>query len=44
MKKNRPATKVSILCNESDLEKFIKILLLETSTFGGDIMHIIEKF
>lgn len=34
MKKNRPATKVSILCNESDLEKFIKILLLETSTFG----------
>ncbi|NJA28799.1 LarC family nickel insertion protein, partial [Clostridioides difficile] len=27
MKKNRPATKVSILCNESDLEKFIKILL-----------------
>ncbi len=34
MKKNRPATKVSILCEENDLEKFVEILLLETSTFG----------
>ncbi|MDU2197946.1 MAG: nickel insertion protein [Peptostreptococcaceae bacterium] len=34
MKKNRPATKVCILCQESDLDKFIEILLTETSTFG----------
>lgn len=34
MKKNRPATKVCILCKESDLDKFIEILLTETSTFG----------
>ena len=27
MKKNRPATKVCILCQESDLDKFIEILL-----------------
>lgn len=34
MKKNRPSTKISILCNEDDLEKFVEILLIETSTFG----------
>lgn len=34
MKKNRPATKVCILCKEEDLDKFIEILLTETSTFG----------
>ncbi|MBC5997809.1 DUF111 family protein [Romboutsia ilealis] len=34
MKKNRPAIKLCILCKESDLDKFIKILLKETSTFG----------
>lgn len=34
MKKNRPSTKVCILCKESDLDKFIEILLTETSTFG----------
>lgn len=34
MKKNRPAIKVCILCKESDLDKFIEILLTETSTFG----------
>lgn len=34
MKKNRPATKLSILCEEEDLDKFIDILVLETSTFG----------
>lgn len=34
MKKNRPATKICILCKECDLNKFIDILLLETSTFG----------
>ncbi len=34
MKKNRPATKLSILCKKSDLEKFIDLLLIETTTFG----------
>lgn len=34
MKKNRPATKICILCKEEDLEKFIEILIKETSTFG----------
>ena len=34
MKKNRPAINLCILCKESDLDKFIKILLKETSTFG----------
>lgn len=34
MKKNRPANKISILCEEEDLEKFVEILLIETSTFG----------
>ena len=34
MKKNRPATKVCILCKEPDLDKFIELLLIETSTFG----------
>ena len=34
MKKNRPAIKLSVLCNEVDLEKFIETILIETSTFG----------
>lgn len=34
MKKNRPSNKISILCNENDLEKFVELLLIETSTFG----------
>lgn len=34
MKKNRPATKLSILCKEEDLQEFIELLLVETSTFG----------
>ena len=34
MKKNRPAYKISILSKEEDLDKFIKILLTETSSFG----------
>ena len=34
MKKNRPATKVSILCNESDLEKFIQAIK-DTEVFYG---------
>lgn len=34
MKKNRPAHKICVLAEEDDLEKFINILLLETSSFG----------
>lgn len=34
MKKNRPAIKLSVLCNEIDLDKFIETILIETSTFG----------
>jgi len=34
MKKNRPAIKLCILCKEDDLDKFIDLMLLETSTFG----------
>lgn len=34
MKKNRPAYKISILTKEEDLNKFIELLLTETSTFG----------
>lgn len=34
MKKNRPANKITILCEENDLEKFVEILITETSTFG----------
>lgn len=34
MKKNRPATKVCIICEKVDLEKFIDILITETSTYG----------
>lgn len=34
MKKNRPAIKISVLCEVEDLEKFVDILILETSTFG----------
>ncbi len=34
MKKNRPAYKVTVLCNEEDLDKFTTLLLTDTSTFG----------
>lgn len=34
MKKNRPAIKLSILCEKDDLDKFTDIILTETTTFG----------
>lgn len=34
MKKNRPAYKVSIICEEENIEKLASLLLKETSTFG----------
>lgn len=34
MKKNRPATKLCILCKEEDLNKFVDLIILQTSTLG----------
>jgi len=34
MKKNRPANKLSILCEKEDLQKFVELILIETTTFG----------
>ena len=34
MKKNRPAIRLSVLCNESKLNDIIKYIMIETSTFG----------
>ncbi len=34
MKKNRPAIKLSVLCEESYLNSIIEIIMTETSTFG----------
>ncbi len=34
MKKNRPATKLCVLCKEQDLNRFIEIILIQTSSFG----------
>ncbi len=40
MKKNRPATMVSILCETVDKEKFAELLYTETSTLGVRIKQI----
>ena len=40
MKKNRPATLVSILCKPSEKEKFINLLVSETPTLGVRIREI----
>jgi pyridinium-3,5-bisthiocarboxylic acid mononucleotide nickel chelatase len=40
MKKNRPATTVSILCEEFDREKFAGLLYTETSTLGVRYIRI----
>jgi pyridinium-3,5-bisthiocarboxylic acid mononucleotide nickel chelatase len=40
MKKNRPATLVSILCKESDKDKFIELLVSETTTLGVRIREV----
>jgi uncharacterized protein (DUF111 family) len=34
MKKNRPANKLSILCKKRNLQKFVELMLIETTTFG----------
>lgn len=40
MKKNRPATLVSILCEVSDKDKFIEFLVSETTTLGVRIKQV----
>jgi uncharacterized protein (TIGR00299 family) protein len=40
MKKNRPATLVSILCKKADKDKFIALLVRETPTLGLRIREI----
>jgi uncharacterized protein (TIGR00299 family) protein len=40
MKKNRPATMVSILCEPKDKEKFAELLYTETSTLGVRVKQI----
>ncbi|HIE58179.1 MAG TPA: nickel pincer cofactor biosynthesis protein LarC [Anaerolineales bacterium] len=40
MKKNRPGTRVSVLCNEADAAKIREILFRETSTLGVRVMPL----
>jgi uncharacterized protein (TIGR00299 family) protein len=40
MKKNRPATKVSLLCAVADEQRFIELLYRETSTIGVRIQRV----
>ena len=44
MKKNRPAYKITVLCKEKELDKFTKLLLVETSTFGVRFEKIETKY
>jgi uncharacterized protein (TIGR00299 family) protein len=43
MKKNRPANKLSILCSENDLDKFINFVLNETTSYGVRYQQIKRK-
>jgi uncharacterized protein (TIGR00299 family) protein len=40
MKKNRPATMLSVLCERSDKEKFISLVVRETPTLGVRVCEI----
>lgn len=40
MKKNRPATSVSLICRPTDVEMLSQVLLQETSTLGVRIQHM----
>jgi len=40
MKKNRPATMVSILCEKSDKDKFVALLVRETPTIGVRVREV----
>lgn len=39
MKKNRPGTRVEVLCRPQDREKFLRLLMTETSTLGVKVMR-----
>ena len=43
MKKGRPAFKISILCTNELVDKFIKILKKDTSTFGVRIYDVARE-
>jgi uncharacterized protein (DUF111 family) len=40
MKKNRPAVKLSVLCESAKADDVIKVLLLETTSLGVRIQHV----
>ena len=40
MKKNRPATLVSLLCKAADEQRFLELFYRETSTIGVRIQHV----
>lgn len=40
MKKNRPATLVSILCKKADKDKFVSLLVRETPTLGVRVQEV----
>src|SRR6478672_12019842 len=42
MKKNRPGTMLSVLCEEAHLEAITNVVFRETSTFGVRIEHILR--
>ncbi|NHJ41301.1 MAG: LarC family nickel insertion protein, partial [Asgard group archaeon] len=39
MKKSRPATKISVLCNPNEIEKFATEIMNQTSTIGVRIIQ-----
>ncbi len=40
MKKNRPGTRVELLCRPEDRERFVRYLLVETSTLGVKVRRV----
>lgn len=42
MKKNRPATLVSVLCRERDEQKLLDLFYRETSTIGVRVRHVVR--
>lgn len=43
MKKNRPAYKLTVLCNEENLEEIKRIIFKETSTIGIRMYKVIRE-
>lgn len=40
MKKNRPGVRVEVLCRPADREKFLRLLMTETSTLGVKVRRV----